>query len=181
MGLSRANRTSILRSTVGRTASKLYSTGVKPQATYGQSCIGLATNQLRALQRAALKVAGTIGIRPCSTTLIHLRLGIMPAVQLQCDQIKLWLNLWQKAGNRPELMSAWRSVRDSLDALPKPQAWSKVSGPIGATIMTLKEASWRPLQAHLWSAPGERIATLSAQEPHAHHNLQCSFDFPLLL
>ena len=42
-----------------------------------------------------------------------------------------------------------------------------VTGPISATVATLRESGGGPVQPHLWAAPRQRLATLHAEEPHA--------------
>ena len=167
LGLCRASRDSILRQAAGALAGKLFATGVRLQATYGHMCVGLASRQRATILRAAKKVAGPGGLAPCGYCLVFLRLGILPTVQVQKDQIKLWLQLWKRSEDRSGLTKAWRVFRDQLVELPEPKAWEKTIGPIGATIMVLRAAGWQPLQPDRWNAPQDRCAILNAKEPHA--------------
>ena len=171
LGLSRSSRAAVLRKAAGPRAGILFATGSLPQATYAQTVAGLSTHQLKAVQRSARRVAGSAGMQSCTFTTVLLRLGRLPIVQMQKEQIRLWLELWKRADNRSELTSAWRVTRDALAPLTLPRAWQLAAGPMAATILTLRQAGWTPSQPHLWIAPRQRLATLQAVEPHAHGDI----------
>ena len=122
LGLSRSSRALILRRAAGPRAGNLFATGSLPQATYAQAVAGLSGHQLQSVQRSARRVAGAAGMQPCSYTTVLLRLGRLPTIQMQMEQIRLWLELWKRAEDRSELARAWRATRDELAPLPLSRA-----------------------------------------------------------
>ena len=171
IGLVRASRASLLRRAAGTAAGKLFNTGVKPAATFGQAASGLSARQRATLLSAARKVAGPGGFAPCSRTLVQIRLGVKPPIQAQTEQIRLWWNLWQSLEDRPTVTKAWRSFCESTAHLSEARSWEKATGPIAATVLTVRAAGWQPVRPDLWLAPGERAASLGATEPHALHDI----------
>ena len=98
----------------------------------------------------------------------------MPVIDLQVEQIKQWTEIWRSAPDRSLLTKGWRAIRDELSELSEPEACRKVSGPIGATIQTLKIAGWNPVQPRLWIGDGA-YATLDASEPHGDVDIARAF------
>ena len=176
LGLARACRAYALRRLAGSAAAKLFSTGVMPAATYGQTVTGLSARQRETLLASAKKVAGPCGMSPCTKSQVIVKLGILPTVQAQVSQLRLWWKIWAISQNRAELTKAWRVFRDSTANLPEARGWERASGPIAATILVLRAAQWDPIQTDRWLAPGERFATLSAPEPHAEHDVMAAVE-----
>ena len=119
LGLVRATRASILRATAGAAAGKLFVTGVRPVATFGQSAIGLFPKQRSTLLASARKVAGPAGVAPCPRILVQIRLGVNPPVQSQVAQIRLWWKLWRCAEDRAAVTKDWRAFRDASASPPE--------------------------------------------------------------
>ena len=99
-GAVRSKRVQTLVRTNHR-ATKLYSTGVRPQQQYGACISGAAPSQIREMRRAAVRSVASAGTQPCTTTILAWRLGNRkdPGIQVPLDQIKLWMKLW---GRRSE-------------------------------------------------------------------------------
>ena len=166
LGLRRAGRVAVLRNAAGSAAGKLFATGVRPQQCYGHTVAGMALGQTRTLLQAARRVLGPAGMRPCPVTIVALRLGIMPVVQAQTDQIRLWMQLWQRTQLRADYTKAWGVIRDETSNLDEKAARARTSGPIGACINVLRYAGWTPTQPDGWLAPEQRMAIVAAPEPH---------------
>ena len=169
LGLSRASRAAILRKAAGPVANKLFATGVLPQQSYAHAVSGLAPSQQAQVLKAANVVVGKVGLQACPVSNVWGRLGRMPVAQLLTEQLRLWTRLWSTAESRDreEIVSSWRSIRDALAPLTVKRAWQSTHGPIGATIMCLKQIGWVPAQPDYWVASDQRVASLAAEEPHA--------------
>ena len=60
------------------------------------------------------------------------------------------------------MTATWRHMRDQIMANPS-RRWSLARGGIGATIATLLDLKWKPMQPDYWVAPGDQIANLEHQ------------------
>ena len=179
LGLNRAGRSNLLRRAAGSKANKMFATGIRPQSIYGHSCGGLSRSHKSLYLRSATIAAGKSGFQPCPLSLVKCRLGLLPLVHLQVEQIRTWIQLWQQATSalRASYTKAWRVARDKLQ---RTRSWSQVHGPIGATILTLIENGWVPAQPTLWvDRESEQFATLEAQEPHAMHDILQAFELSI--
>ena len=85
-----------------------------------------------------------------------------PEVELLVKQISLWLELWwqSSAAERHSITAAWRRKRDELQTLPAQRRWRKVTGPMAATIVTLLELEWYPMQPNFWITPDKQQAAV---------------------
>lgn len=175
IGVSRASRAALLRRAAGPAAYKLFATGDLPQQTYAHAVAGLAPLQQKKVLRAATIVTGKAGFQACPHSTAWTKLGRLPTAQLLVDQIRLWTEIWQTTADRAEVVRAWRLIREALAPETARRAWQQTHGPIGATILALKQIGWEPAQADYWVASGERIATLSASEPHAVQDIVSTF------
>ena len=167
LGLHRASRAALLRRSAGRGTAKLFSTGVRPQALYGAVVAGLVPPQRKRLLAAARRVAGPCGLMPCQLSATFLRLGVLPLPQAQKEQLAVWCQVWDKSKDRQSLTKAWRAIRDCSQNKTVADAWKNASGPVAATIATLREIEWQPTQPDFWVATEQRAALLDAPEPHA--------------
>ncbi len=161
-GLCRSRRVQNLVR-VNPKAAKLYQTGVYPQQSYGAVAHGAAPEQVRSMRRAAVLSVAPAGAQPCTTTIIVWRLGSHrdPAVAAPLEQVKLWMRMWARApaAQRKELEMAW------MRALPRVLLggvhWSRVTGPLQATIAVLGQLGWHPVAPDRWiSIDGSEYAEL---------------------
>ena len=160
-------------------ASKLFATGVLPQATFGHAILGLAPHLRRRVRAMAAKCRGAAGVHPCSATLLQWRGGPTqdPMVELCVDQVGLWLQLWEQASmeERLGIIVAWRTARRQLEAVQASQRWCRVRGPLSATITVLLEFGWAPTLPQQWMAPGwtaeggGQVATMSGDPSDRAH------------
>ena len=97
-----------------------------------------------------------------------------PYVRQTSDQVAVWLQLWQHRhieGIELDLRRSWRHALSELFFTKKAEAnddeknkeksykpdWSKVTGPISATVASLARARWRPAAPDHWlTADGKR-------------------------
>lgn len=135
-----------------RKASKLYTTGAHPQATYGKEAMGMAPGaiqELRAMASASVNSGGSMG--KCATTLIHVGLGprMDPYHRVVLDQITMWFYLISTLGDMGRLHRMWWKAKSRiLDA--EGVKWGSIRGPMGATIGTLVELGWKPESPARW-------------------------------
>jgi hypothetical protein len=152
-GTRRIGRVKVLPKSNAK-AKVLYKTGVKPQQWYGICCMGASPSLRKKARRAAVMCGGNTGWRPCYTTALCLQGGMMhdPEVELQVKQVGTWLDLWWDVtvAEKEELTCAWRKIRDELTGAPESKRWARVAGPIAATVTTLLELGWQPLQPDFW-------------------------------
>ena len=101
------------------------------------------------------------GHRPCTTTSISWFLGqdADPAIKEPLRQIEAWVDMRNQlvVGSAMD-KQRWISIQRSFFTLltcPKlrKSGWSKVTGPIAATIMTLRRIGWRAESTAKWLAP----------------------------
>ncbi len=168
-GLKRARRVKRLVA-ANRGAQKLYRTGVDPQQGYEGAIIGVAPPQLRAMRRNAALSVSAAGLRPCLASLLAWRLDedCDPAVREPLKQVQLWRRLWDTTpeAERSDLRKAWRRALPKV--LLKGVHWGAVSGPMQATIATLGQVGWAPVQPDRWLTEDRtRYADLSDPAPEA--------------
>ncbi len=168
-GLRRARRVRALVRADPR-ATKLYSTGVKPQQSYGSCVHGAAPSQVQSMRRAAVLCCAPAGVQACTTTLLAWRLGSQrdPAVATPLEQVKLWMKLWARASptDRRDLRKAW--ARALPRVLLRGVRWSRVAGPLQATMAVLGQCGWHPIEPDRWISPdGSEYAGLQ-WAPHAN-------------
>ena len=137
-----------------------------------------------------MRCAGDCGYRPCSATLLTLRLGpgVDPEVSEPVAQIRDWIQVWlaMDAGARSEVLQAWRIVCDELSDLRPNERWREVRGQMAATIATLLQFEWQPLMPRVWKdTRGNEVATLRGHSSDGAPTVstaevglgsQCSFD-----
>ena len=96
-----------------RQATKLYLTGVAPMNQYAEEIAGASPTQREKAKAYAAKCAGAgAGAQPCTTALVHIRLGEKadPDITTPLRQLKLWMALlegWPKA-EEAKLTPIWR-------------------------------------------------------------------------
>ena len=141
------------------TPNKLYKTGVKPQQLYGASIVGVSPSQQKAARRAAILSSARAGVCPCPTTLLAWAQGPLgdPNVSIPTDQVRLWVSLWNSlpVSSHPPTRAAWRTARQRASDAGK-QKWQTAAGPISATICTLLDFGWDPVQADVWLSPDRK-------------------------
>ena len=152
-GIRRAGRVKILGKFCRR-AKVLYKTGVKPQQQYGLHVCGASTSQRTSARRAAALCLGSAGWRPCLASVLELKGGdsFDPEIGLIVQQIALWLDLWwtMTSKQKHEVTEAWRLKRDALQKMAERERWRSVTGPMAATLVTLLELGWHPIQPNHW-------------------------------
>ncbi len=168
-GLRRARRVKQLVA-ANRGAQKLFKTGVDPQQGYEGAIIGVAPPQLRAMRRNAALSVATAGLRPCLASLLAWRLDedSDPAVREPLKQIQLWRRLWctTPEADKADLRKAWRRALPKV--LLKGVRWGSVSGPMQATIATVGQLGWAPVQPDRWLTEDRtQYADLSEAAPEA--------------
>ena len=102
------------------TASKLFLTGVLPQATYGMMDQGICPTSRAKLRTMAVKCISPGGYRACPTTAIslHLPRALNPCVAIPVATVQAWLLIWSAASSedKAEFTLAWRRLRDEAAA-----------------------------------------------------------------
>ena len=131
-------------------ARKLFATGVSPQAKYGQAVMGFSPTTIAGLRAmAARSLAVPAGA--CTSVAIALLMGEGqdPSIKTRQEVVTTWLGVWAHEHMRPRLRLAWKRIRPNLeDARVR---WLRVVGVISATIATLLDIGWDPLEPDLWS------------------------------
>ncbi len=168
-GLRRARRVRQLVA-ANRGAQKLFRTGVDPQQGYEGPIIGVAPPQLRAMRRNAALSVATAGLRPCLASLLAWRLDddSDPAIREPLKQVQLWRRLWSTTpdADKADLRKAWRRALPKV--LLKGVRWGSVSGPMQATIATVGQLGWAPVQPDRWLTEDRtQYADLSETAPEA--------------
>ena len=154
---TRAERAGMLAKNCEK-ARALFLTGADPQASYGHSAQGVCPTQTGKIRAAAIKaVGGALGAQPCATTVLHMTLGKFkdPAISKPTQQIRSWmaaLKDWAEDG-RQDLEVVWRKLWVKLGLEKTKQRWQNVAGPLSATIATLADHGWAPIQPAIWLAP----------------------------
>ena len=127
---------------------------------------------VRAGARAA---AGSAGVQPCITSLLAFKLGagVDPCITEPTRQLQLWMRIWGEASleEKEGLRDGWRASRDILTPIARSKRWSRVSGPVIATVCVLLHAELTPLQPHIWSIPSERAVAILGSTPWANANI----------
>ena len=134
---------------VNKAAARLYSTGAWAAGTYGKEAMGVSPTDARMLRAGAAAAMGGDRGQKCQTTLIWLTLGKEqdPAMKIPVEQVKMWLHIFG-IHNSMEVYRAWTNIKSRLEHSDRP--WSSVKGPMGATIMTMKQLGWNPLGPSRW-------------------------------
>ena len=111
--------------------------------------MGVNPSLLTHMRAQAACAVSTCTKGQCPTTLIWLGLGREqdPAIKVPCDQIRMWLYLAPKA-DQVLISKAWWRMK--IDFFTSSMPWSKVKGPLGATIGTLDSIGWNPITPHKW-------------------------------
>ncbi len=151
-------------------AKKLYRTGVDPQQSYEGAILGVAPPQIRAMRLNAVQCVTKAGSHPCVATLIAWRLGpdTDPAAREPLRQVQMWMRLWNTTPTEEKgaIRKAWRRALPKV--LLKGVQWGRVSGPLHATIATLGQMGWAPIQPDKWLVEDRSTyADLSEQAPEA--------------
>ncbi len=155
-------------------AKKLFRTGVDPQQNYEAAILGAAPPQIRAMRRNAAMCVAKAGSHPCMATLLAWRIGYKndPAVMEPLRQVQMWMRLWQStpAEERATIRKAWRRALPKV--LLKGVHWGRVSGLLQATIATLGQMGWAPVQPDRWLV-ADRLsyADLSDEAPEAPNQI----------
>ena len=88
-----------------------------PEHRYVAQVQGWSPTERKGSQRMAKVTSGSAGLNPCSTTLVFLRTGLLPAVTMQMGTLKQWIELLCGAEEalRQEIGEAWISTHRKLD------------------------------------------------------------------
>ena len=158
------------------TSSRLFNTGLLPQAAYGTAVYGLCPAELRDVQTAFLSCAASrAGGRSRSISLLlcgdsSWRAAMAPFLQWSKE---VWAATSQPPNGRAMPLSSLRETWHSL--WPKaPDNWNKVRGPVGALKMCLEYVGWSMEDAftfkddfgvtrHLTASSPKFVATLVSQ------------------
>ena len=122
-------------------AKGLIATGVFPQQFYGIVANGAPPTTRREIRRtAALVLKSGLGVQPCLATALAMRgPAIDPEINLPLVQISTWMDFFAKwDGSSLEIPNKVWALKYAEFARNKPGMWTKVAGPISATIATLE-------------------------------------------
>ena len=134
-------------------AFKLHNTNLWPTATFGASAMGVAPSSIKLLRRHAGQAAlGRHGQCSTSAIAIQFRDGADPAVRIRTQIISQWIGIWVAASEekRQEIVTLWPR---QIHRLQHSARWSRVKGPMQATIATLIDLGWVPNHPDRWMEP----------------------------
>ena len=98
---------------------------------------------------------------PCAATTLAWFFGDCgdPAITCPVSQIVTWIGSWEtvEEGTKTRINSAWRKV-----AHTKLSKWTLAKGPITATLRTLLDIGWSPVNPNRWMS---ETASPSSEEP----------------
>ena len=134
-------------------AAQLLNSGVVPKQNYESDVMGASPSIIKMMRRNAVLCVKQAGTQPCSTTLLRWRLDHAsdPAWKEPVRQIQLWIQLWKGTksnGHATQIRQAWKTEQSSV--LQRGVNWSRVKGPLSATVATLKLHGWRPASPDTW-------------------------------
>lgn len=157
----RASKLASWAKAAGKKRRRLSGQGVFP-AAYGITAIGLSPRQMQSLRTSAVISTGTRGKQQCVATTIAVELGSYadPCIRQPTDVILQWLHI--KYSDNYNARSASRAWTIALAKMrPKQTRWKLVTGPLQATIATLLDLNWNPLEPDHWvDAMGEHWHTV---------------------
>ena len=124
-----------------RGAIKVAKQGLKPCATYGHRCLGMPDTKLQQVRR---QIAKAITWKRCDGTSLTLRLAMLGQEvghEINAAPVVQWAAVvWEHRVPEDQLQRAWKRQMQEVGLKP---SWSKVRGPAGATIMSLRRAGWK--------------------------------------
>ena len=134
-----------------RRASKLFSSGVAPQACYGTASTGLSLALQKQLDSMCLCSLGYQGYQPCRTSAVFGRLGYLPSVETLLKTTRSFINAWKtlSESERAETTRAWRALWPSIKTLPSTN-WKAARCTLTAVMMVLQQAGWTSELPHVW-------------------------------
>ena len=113
--------------------------------------MGAAPGTLRELRRQTAEAAGIGGSKRCLTSTIAIAFGEDkdPATEIPIRIVTNWLRMWEEATDqqKKKIRKAWAR---QLPKLLHKRPWSRVVGPMGATIATLASIGWKPAAPDKW-------------------------------
>jgi hypothetical protein len=153
---SKAKRVAILAKRNHR-ARRLAITGVRPSQDYGHTAVGMAPSRVKACKTNIAMATGMLSPGACGTSIVKwaFRFGTYkngsadPRVTMPLAQVRAWTDIWRRASTatRQCIISVWhKSHRILAQAVSK---WHLVRGPLSATISTLLDCGWKPVQPHI--------------------------------
>ena len=134
-------------------AVRLNTTGSLPQALWSAEIKSIAPTRLRSLRVAMMRCIfprSHAGVS--STTAVHLVHG--PSADLcVAVPVRVLLTYMQRIFERPDLVQVfgevWEAAQAKIDNAKC--VWSTVTGPITATLATLRSIGWSARRPNLWS------------------------------
>ncbi len=138
---------------IDQRAKCLYRTNIWPTTSFAVGANGVAPTSVKKMRsNAAAAALGKFG--QCTTTAIALMFppGTDPAVKVRLEVIKQWIQLWLKADDdtKANVKRLWQK---QLPKMKGDKRWSFVNGPMRATIASLYDLKWIPVQADCWLEP----------------------------
>jgi len=131
------------------TARKLALTGVRP-VVWGHQQQGIAPSVLLRVRSA---VVGALSVRKpggCASTAMKLHgYGKYdPLVTFRKEVIAEFLYAAAKSSLQMAIRKSWTKLVDVLSS--RPGRWHRVTGPVSATVATLLDMDWQPLEVDRW-------------------------------
>ena len=140
-------RTKRVRTLIGINgrATKLFKTGVRPQAMWG-SPMGISPAMMTKFRSQASVCSGIKAKGKCATTAIFLGLGedADPKLHYPCMVVKGWIELWGSTSptERAELSRVWIKLVRNIRSGQGKARWKRVKGLASALVATLLDLGW---------------------------------------
>ena len=160
----RVRRCKALRAAGART-TLLTRTGIVPAGTYGVKVTGIPDRQLLQLRRHVRNatVPRTAG-RDLTVDLALLGRDVDPAYVCNREPILMWLRCcWDRVVPVEWTAIAFDMAKQEVWGASNP--WSKVRGPAGAVIATLKRIGWQPTTVTRWTDETGKEVDILANSP----------------
>ena len=152
-------------------ARRIARTGVHTAQIYGHTAVGMAPTTVNKCKSNVAEATGLMGAGACATTAIKwtFRKGRFvsssadPRVTIPLQKIRSWMSLWGRSNphTKRRLKKSWHKLYRKL-AQSKAR-WQCARGTASATICTLLDLGWKPIQPEKWITPsGTDIASFDA-------------------
>ena len=141
-------------------AAGLYTTGARPQSSYGLFLMGASPVWVGRHRAMAARAAAVPGRATCVASVIWWRLGPSrdPYVWICVQQIRFFLQVWSStlpARRRSHLAQIWPRVAAGVVA--GSITWAHGKGLLHATILTLYQLGFDVTKFLAWKAPGGKV------------------------
>ena len=100
----------------------------------------------------ARQYAGCLGVNPCQTTALHLRIGSTPGNEILVNLVANFIRVWSDSDHRKQgkILSTWSILAAKARETPSNKIWAIAGCPLSSTIAALCQAGWDPKHPEKW-------------------------------